>query len=142
MGPKIFTVKEANALIPDLENVFKELDAIRASIRQVKSKMDVLEMLWGESVNSENNPDRREYLHYIEEVEKLKKQFDATINKFAEMECFLKGLDANLIDFYSVIEGRLVYICWQRGESEIGYWHHLEDGFAGRQPLTGIKKVS
>ena len=141
MGPKIFTANEAGALIPNLDGIFKELDTIRASIKQIKSKMDTLEMLWGETVNSEDNPDRREYLHYLQEIDKLKKQFDAAINKFVDLECFFKGLDSGLIDFYGVIDGRLVYICWQRGEKEIGYWHHLEDGFAGRQPLPEKKNV-
>ena len=32
-------------------------------------------------------------------------------------------------------EGREVYLCWIDGEDEIGFWHELEAGYAGRQPL-------
>jgi hypothetical protein len=47
----------------------------------------------------------------------------------------LRDLDRGLVDFPSVREGREVYLCWTEDEQEIGYWHDLEDGFAGRQPL-------
>ena len=33
------------------------------------------------------------------------------------------------------IDGDLVLLCWRRGESRIEYWHTLEAGFRGRQPL-------
>jgi hypothetical protein len=47
----------------------------------------------------------------------------------------LKGIDEGLIDFPSEREGRTVYLCWRLGEEHIGWWHELDAGFAGRQPL-------
>ena len=41
-----------------------------------------------------------------------------------------------LIDFPSMYEGRLVYLCWKLGEESVGYWHELDAGFAGRRPLA------
>jgi hypothetical protein len=39
------------------------------------------------------------------------------------------------VDFPALREGREVYLCWRLGEDEVGYWHELTTGFAGRQPL-------
>jgi hypothetical protein len=46
-----------------------------------------------------------------------------------------KGGDG-LVDFPALWDGRLVYLCWKLGEPEVLYWHEIDAGFAGRQPLT------
>ena len=135
MGPRIYTAQEAVRKIPQLEKIFSELDAIRERLRQVKGKMDVLEMLWGEEVTSESNPDAREYSHYVEQIEDSKKQYEETNKKVAKLEALVKSVDHGLVDFYGVIESRLVFLCWKRGETTIEYYHHLEEGFSGRQPI-------
>jgi hypothetical protein len=40
-----------------------------------------------------------------------------------------------LVDFPSLRRGEKVYLCWKLGEERIGYWHGIEEGFAGRKPL-------
>lgn len=50
-------------------------------------------------------------------------------------EIVLRDLDRGLIDFPALREGREVYLCWEEGEEDIGYWHDLDAGFGGRQPL-------
>jgi hypothetical protein len=53
-----------------------------------------------------------------------------------EMDVVLRDLERGLVDFPSIRDGREVYLCWvEREEDEIRYWHDLEAGFAGRQPL-------
>ena len=51
------------------------------------------------------------------------------------MEVVLRDLDRGLVDFPSIRDGREVFLCWEEGEDEIGYWHDLEAGYGGRQPL-------
>jgi hypothetical protein len=50
-------------------------------------------------------------------------------------EIVLRDLDRGLVDFPAVREGTEVYLCWQEGEEEIGFWHEPDTGFAGRRPL-------
>jgi hypothetical protein len=53
-----------------------------------------------------------------------------------EMEIVVRDLERGLVDFPSLRDGREVYLCWvEQEEDEIGYWHDLEAGYAGRQPL-------
>lgn len=135
MGPRIYTPREANAMVPKLSRAFDDLDQIRDRLKTIKGKVDVLEMIWGDEVRAETNPDFREYTHYMEEIEEAKKQFDAATRKFAEYEAVIKSVEQGLVDFYGVIDSRLVFLCWKRGEKSIEYYHHLEDGFPGRQPI-------
>ena len=51
--------------------------------------------------------------------------------------CLLKDLEKGLIDFPALLDGHEVYLCWQRGEPRIEYWHRIEDGFAGRRLIGG-----
>jgi hypothetical protein len=51
--------------------------------------------------------------------------------------CVFKGFDAGLVDFYSLREDRPVFLCWRLGEERIGFWHQIEAGFTGRQPIDG-----
>ena len=135
MGPRIYTPREASALVPKLTKAFDEIDAIRARLKTIKGKVDVLEMIWGDEVRAETNPDHREYTHYMEEIEKSKKEFDVATRRFADFEAVVKSVEQGLVDFYGVIDSRLVFLCWQRGEKTIEFYHHLEDGFPGRQPI-------
>ena len=52
-----------------------------------------------------------------------------------ELGVILKDPDKGLCDFPYMRKGRMVYLCWQLGEETIGYWHHVESGFAGREQL-------
>jgi hypothetical protein len=51
------------------------------------------------------------------------------------MEVVLRDLDRGLVDFPSIRDGREVFLCWEEGEDEIGFWHDVDSGYGGRRPL-------
>ena len=57
------------------------------------------------------------------------------IDEIGEHGAEVKDLDEGLIDFPALRHGETVLLCWKLGEDRIRYWHTVEDGFAGRQPL-------
>lgn len=59
----------------------------------------------------------------------------AALTRLQEAELVLRDLDRGLVDFPALRDGREVYLCWVEGEDEIRYWHDLEAGFGGREPL-------
>ncbi len=51
----------------------------------------------------------------------------------------VKGLDEGLIDFPHIrSNGEEVYLCWKVGENDIGYWHSVDGGFAGRRRIEEL----
>lgn len=52
-----------------------------------------------------------------------------------EMDIVLRDLERGLLDFPALREGREVYLCLEDGEDEVGFWHDIEAGYGGRQPL-------
>lgn len=135
MGPRVFSLEEADGLIPDVEAVFQELDALRERAATVKKKMDVLEMIHGAEILKTPTPDGREYRLLLDEVGGLRKQFEEACGRIVELGGHLKGVDEGLVDFCGVIDGRLVELCWKRGEDRISHFHHIGEGFPGRRPL-------
>ena len=65
----------------------------------------------------------------------LLEQFQSALKQLEELGCWLKDLNTGLVDFYGLRDGELIFLCWKLGEDRIRFWHTLEDGFAGRQPL-------
>ena len=58
------------------------------------------------------------------------------LTELQAMEVVVRDLDRGLVDFPSIRDGEEVYLCWVESEEDtIGYWHDLDSGFAGREPL-------
>jgi hypothetical protein len=141
MGPRVYTLREAEALLPTVEKTFADLDRVRARMRKLKGKMEVLEMLWGEELSATDNPDHVEYGHYVSEMDAAKSDYESAVRVLSDHEIQLKSVETGLVDFYGVIDSRLVFLCWKRGEAGIGWYHHLEDGFQGRKEILPAHKA-
>jgi hypothetical protein len=57
------------------------------------------------------------------------------VEELQELGCWFKGFDEGLVDWYSYYAGRRVFLCWKLGEPEIAWWHQVDAGFMGRQPI-------
>lgn len=71
-------------------------------------------------------------------VEREARSLARTVDAIAEHGAEVKDLDEGLIDFPALHRGETVLLCWKLGEDEIGYWHRVEDGFAGRRPVEEL----
>ncbi len=61
--------------------------------------------------------------------------FAVAYETIGETGVVVKDVVTGLVDFPHELEGRIVYLCWKFGEDDVAWWHEVEDGFAGRQPL-------
>ena len=69
------------------------------------------------------------------QVEREFTTLNQLVNRIQATGAVLKDLDLGLIDFPALRAGREVYLCWKYGEDQIRYWHDIDTGFSGRQPL-------
>jgi hypothetical protein len=130
MADRLFTLEEALALLPALRQMMSELQQRKHVLEQLSARLDGL--LGGSSGNGHRAANveamRREVQAAATALQQLISELDAT-------GAVLKGIDEGLLDFPSLREGRVVYLCWRLGEDTISYWHEMNTGFAGRQPL-------
>jgi hypothetical protein len=71
----------------------------------------------------------------------LIEELDGLVREIEETGAHLKDVELGLVDFPAERDGEIVYLCWQSGEPEVAFWHRVEDGFAGRQPLPGSART-
>ncbi len=75
-----------------------------------------------------------------EELEREATRLQGYVDELHEIGCELKDFSIGLVDFIGSHEGRDVCLCWKLGEQKIGFWHELNAGFAGRQPISKLKE--
>ena len=121
---RLFTVQEANELIPFLSNKLQEL-------RLVHGKLEV----WSEDAPSQQDVVLAGGMLADPQYVSLLTRFQALVEDICAEGCHLKDLQSGLIDFPTLWEGREVYLCWKLGEPEVEHWHEIEAGFAGRRSL-------
>ncbi len=124
---KIFTVQEANALIPNVRNILARIQQAYKNVSRYRTEArkaaDGAEQGGGGMV---------EGVAYA----KLLTKFTALLTDLEGLGVQLKDYERGLVDFPSLREGRVVLLCWQLGEGdELEWWHDVDTGFAGRTPL-------
>ncbi len=128
---RYFTLDEANGLLPEI----RELMTI---LQQKKKQLDDRRWQLAELAQSAkgNGVAAEEKAADLQSaVEILVEEITTMVNEVQGFGCEVKDLDIGLLDFRSFRDGRPVYLCWKLGEDTITYWHDLDTGFAGRQPL-------
>ena len=139
MQNRVFTVDEANSLLPVLEEVFRTIAFRKSKIQKQGQKLEVLGLLWGDQLADPSSPDYDNYM-----VHKR-----AIANDVSEIETLIQeeivrrgirfpvgGIENGLVDFPTTWEGRWVFLCWKSGEPELTFWHETNAGFKGRQKIT------
>jgi hypothetical protein len=124
---KIFTVEEANALLPTvnkallkIQRVHKRLLLYRAHAKKASE---------GAEAGGGGLAEGPVYAELLIKLTEL-------MNNLESLGVQLKDLERGLVDFPSLREGRVVLLCWQIGEgNEVEWWHDVDAGFAGRTPL-------
>lgn len=138
MAKRYFTVAEANAMVPWLEDKLRRILLLRATLRTVGVRLSQLgEPLTQESI--ERVGGEPELVAARARAKGLVAALGDELRRFAEAGVEVKDLETGLCDFVALREGRDVYLCWRLGEKQVGHWHELAAGFAGRQPLESAE---
>jgi hypothetical protein len=131
MAPRQFTLEEAESLLPRLSVLILELRTRKEEYDRFMRQVEEL----GQKMRGNGHLLDAE----LKEAQAGLEQSAESVNRLAEevreMGCELKGIEEGLIDFRADMRGREVYLCWKFGEERIDWWHELDTGFAGRQPL-------
>jgi len=124
---RIFSLDEANALLPELESLLHALELKQERFRRLED-----ELFFWEILEQAAPPETK-----FQELEASLLALEKEINQIRELGCFLRHAERGLIDFLAQRDEEWIYYCWKRGEKEICYYHTLGGGFLERQPLRG-----
>jgi len=123
--PQYFTLQEANEVLKVIRPLMEEVQTIRQKILANQPEA------WPAIEKSAGNGGNRALSDLVQDFEKL----DALIHQIQDTGAQIKDINTGLLDFSALKDGREVYLCWQYGEEDIAFWHEVEAGFAGRQPI-------
>ena len=123
--PQYFTLSEANQVLITIRPLMDEVQAIRQKI--VSTQPDA----WSAIEKSVGNGGSRVLSKMVQDFERL----DALVHQILDTGVLIKDVNIGLLDFPALRNGREVYLCWQHGEDDIAFWHEVDAGFAGRQPI-------
>ncbi len=130
---RLFTVEQANAALPLVRSITADL--VRLS-REVMERRERLTLLSAGRNASAKDPYTQELAQIEEELEKDSEQLHEYVEELRALGVEPKSGPEGLIDFPSLLDDRIVFLCWKLGESEVTNWHELDAGFAGRQSLV------
>lgn len=126
--PKFFTLQQANEALKIIRPLMDEVQAIRQRILEKQPET------WSAIERSVGNGGNRTLSRMVRDFERL----DTLIHQILDTGAQIKDINLGLLDFSALRDGREVYLCWKHGEGEIAFWHEVDAGYAGRQPIDSF----
>lgn len=123
---RTFTLSEARSLIPRLRRLLAKVMSEREALLDLQAEIGRARDNAQFDGGSQYGPT---YLSHLI-------TFSRAVYAIESLGVKIKDFRAGLIDFPYEYDGRLVYLCWKPDEEQIGWWHEVDAGFAGRRPLT------
>ncbi len=128
--PVLFTVAEANALLPEIVPLLMEMRARKVELDMALVALEKLTPAMRLNGHAAAARDLEAKIH------DSSTELAAGVDHLRDQGIEIKSIDHGLIDFPALRGDRVVFLCWRLGEGPaIRYWHEIEAGFAGRQKL-------
>src|SRR3989442_920408 len=102
---RMFTVTEANALVPRLEEAFLRLDPKLARLRELRELIEDAESYYGEGLAAAPAKEREAYAESLQEQSDLERSVQADVDEVHALGCELKDIHRGLVDFQFTAEG-------------------------------------
>jgi hypothetical protein len=134
---KIFSVEEANQLVPYLELALGELVDLAREVATLRREVEVLSAIESAGATS-TNADVRSLREREQTYSRRSERFRDVLLGVTRHGCIVRDLEEGLVDFYAVVRNRVICLCWRRGEPRVAHWHPADEGFSSRRPLDDL----
>lgn len=134
MPEKYFTLDEAVALLPFIEQEINELQKIKMDIKETYRELQQKKALISKKRGGaamESDP----FFMLEAKLDFMMHLAEGHMNRILETGAEIKDIEWGLVDFPARLDGEDVLLCWKKGEDTISHWHFLQDGFAGRKKI-------
>lgn len=125
---RIFSVAEANALIPELEGLWSTIQHGKQILIETKDEVEKA------SANADLGGGTIEGVKYIKGLQDI----NGSLHAIQDLGVLVKDVEIGLCDFPYMLNDQMVFLCWKCGEKEVHWWHEIDSGFSSRKPLTDL----
>jgi hypothetical protein len=140
---RFYDIDAANATLPELDGIIGVLREQRAEL--VRLRDEVLAADSPEASSSKGPSGGAGEATISADLRTIRLRMQGLIDQMAAgvaridtLGLTLRDIERGLVDFPALVTGRQVWLCWQPGETAIGWWHDLDAGFDGRRPLAEL----
>ncbi len=127
MFQKHYTREEVRALLPRVRGWLQRLSELREQLGKQDKKLEKL-----------LEPGRDLGGPIVDNWARTLAQIKSVLYEFLQREIQIKDLSRGLLDFPALMDDKEVFLCWERGEADVEFWHELDAGYAGRQRLDEL----
>ena len=127
---KLFTIEQANKTLPLVRKIVEDIVQQHRLWRENLLEFDLVS-----SSARADEPDARA-VELERKAQSMAREIDSYQRELDVLGIELKDRRLGLVDFPSEMAGRHVLLCWRLGEPEVQFWHEVDSGYAGRQPLS------
>ena len=135
MAPRYFTLTQANDALRELRPLAEQMVERRRELVEAQARRAALGAQVGTNGGDLTPSD---FAEADAELEAAAAALAACIEPIQAAGALIKDLDRGLLDFPALRDDEEILLCWHVGEDEIRYWHGVDEGFAGRKPLSDI----
>jgi hypothetical protein len=128
MDAKRYTLAEARATLPMIKQLMAQAQSARREILRLRPEA------WPALSKAASNGGSREAGQLAQQFSRL----ESGVKGIMAYGVLIKDLDTGLVDFLGERDGHEILLCWRYGEEDILFWHDLQTGFAGRQPIDAL----
>jgi hypothetical protein len=140
--PRLWTVEEANARLGELEETLPRLRAWTVRLQEVLTELHRLQLFWGKEVDATDHADHERKNQLDAERAHLTRRLGEAVDSLHREAIEVRDIEAGLVDFFGYLHGEIVFLCWLRGEPEVGHYHTLTGGFRARRPLPSARRAT
>lgn len=130
---KTFTVRQANATLPLVRAITKDISRLA---REIDERRERVAFLVGGRAPNDLDPYRSELAEIEADLEIQQRRLDEYTDELRQLGAEPCDAANGVVNFPAVVEGRRICLCWRLGEPEIAYWHGANDGARRRRPLV------
>jgi hypothetical protein len=123
-----FTLDQANRTLPLVSRIVADIVKVHKNATAQQGQLERMQQ------SNKNRPQAEK------ELEKLLERLHELLDELADIGCEMKDFQIGLVDFIGRHQARDVYLCWKLGETKIVFWHELDAGVAGRQPINTLEE--
>lgn len=129
---RYYAIDAANARLVDLGPVLEQLRADRDAVARMQEALTAFQRADGSDDHA------RELAEREAAVRDLVLRMRQAVTRIDEWDITLRDIATGLVDFPALANGRPIWLCWRLGEQDVGWWHDLDSGVAGRKPLIDM----
>jgi len=129
---RYFTIEEATTMLPRVRVLVTDIQRLRMHLAEAETQL----VAWRIKLRSNGHTMHSELSDLQVDISRTTAEITELLAEAEAMGVIVRDPDVGLVDFPALRSGQEVYLCWRVDEDTLAWWHEIDDGFAGRRPIT------